>query len=144
MKHYRNSLAGTLRGALRTRNWTQSELARRADQTQPFISQLINGHRKAISLDRAVSIANALGIAVDELAGVGKAKRKTERTDLLPAQAWLINPPPGSKASLAQRFGVDLSLNISLLRMSDDDRIKSLVQAVRLLERLYAAKNTVT
>ena len=114
-------------------------MARRSDQTQPFISQLINGHRKAISLDRAASIANALGITIDELAGVGKANRKMEQMDLSPAQAWLLNPPPGSKASLAQRFGVDLSLNISLLRMSDDDRIKSLVLTVRSLERLYAA-----
>ncbi len=41
-------------------------------------------------------------------------------------EAWLLNPPPGSKAAAARDFGVDLTLTIENLRLTPEERIRRL------------------
>lgn len=46
---------------------TQAQLAKKADVTEAYISQLESGVRKNPSLDTLKSLARALGVAVGEL-----------------------------------------------------------------------------
>ena len=48
---------------------TQDELAKRAQLTKPYISQLENGVRKNPSLPALERLAKALGVPVTELLG---------------------------------------------------------------------------
>ena len=41
-------------------------------------------------------------------------------------EAWLLNPPPGSKAAAARDFGIDLTLTINNLRLTPEERIRQL------------------
>lgn len=49
------------------RGWSQSELARRSDVSQAFISSLEGGRRGKASTDTAHALARALGVTVDDL-----------------------------------------------------------------------------
>lgn len=135
--------ASNLGRAMAEKGWTQSELARRARQTQPFISQLINGRRVSISLEKALALAQALGISLDELATHKKRTSGAPDRARSAVEKWLLDPPPGSKAAAAKQFGVDLSLNAALLRLSDEERIGSLEAAARSIGGLTSAKKLV-
>jgi hypothetical protein len=39
---------------------------------------------------------------------------------------WLIDPKPGSAAARARDFGIDLSLTVSNLRLTPEERIRNL------------------
>lgn len=41
-------------------------------------------------------------------------------------EAWLLNPPPGSKAAAARDFGIDLTLTLENLRLTPEERIRRL------------------
>ena len=50
----------------------------------------------------------------------------------------LIDPKPGTKAAAARDFGIDLSLTVSNLRLTPEERIKQLdghVDGIRELRR---------
>ena len=50
----------------------------------------------------------------------------------------LIDPKPGTAAAAARDFGIDLSLTVSNLRLTPEDRIKQLddfVDGIRALRR---------
>ena len=57
-----------------------------------------------------------------------------ERDDLL------LNPRPGSAAARARDFGVDLSLTLSNLRLTPEQRLERLEQARELLKGIQTAR----
>ncbi|NPV72890.1 MAG: helix-turn-helix transcriptional regulator [Pelotomaculum sp.] len=57
---------------------TQIELARRANLTQPFISELENGVKSNPSYQALQKLATALGISVSELLGETQPKAAGE------------------------------------------------------------------
>jgi hypothetical protein len=53
-------------------------------------------------------------------------------------EMWLIDPKPGTKAAAARDFGIDLSLTVSNLRLTPEERIRQLdnhVDGIRELRR---------
>lgn len=46
----------------------------------------------------------------------------------------LLNPPPGSAAARAREFGIDLTLLIQRLKLTPEERLNDLQQAMRDLE----------
>lgn len=55
--------------AMRRRGWSQEQLALRSGLSQQHISQIINGRRRP-RFDLMISLAQALGLSLDELAGL--------------------------------------------------------------------------
>jgi len=54
------------------------------------------------------------------------------------AELWLIDPEPGTAAARARDYGVDLSLTVSNLRLTPEERIKQLdnhIDGMRELRR---------
>lgn len=58
-----------VRGLREAREWTQSKLAKLADVNQPTL-QKIETQDRIPGLDIAAKIARALGVSLDELAGI--------------------------------------------------------------------------
>jgi cell fate regulator YaaT (PSP1 superfamily) len=52
----------------------------------------------------------------------------------------LLNPRPGSKIAEAQEYGIDLTLLVSNLRKSPQQRIEDLQSSMRFLEILDQAR----
>lgn len=48
----------------------------------------------------------------------------------------LLNPKPGSKIAAAKEFGIDLSLLVENLRLTPDQRVRRLQQAMYGVEEL--------
>ena len=48
----------------------------------------------------------------------------------------LLNPKPGSKAAAAKEFGIDLTLLVENLRLTPDQRVRNLQQAMFGVEEL--------
>lgn len=46
----------------------------------------------------------------------------------------LLNPPPGGKIAAAKEFGVDLTLLARNLRLTPEERINEMIQAVEDVE----------
>lgn len=107
---------------------SQKELAAAAGVSQPLISMLLAGKRVDVSLETAAALSSALDISLDWLR---PAPRRNKHDDLSPAQRWLLNPPPGSKAAEARAFGIDLTLNVELLRLTVGERIAELQRESR-------------
>ena len=51
----------------------------------------------------------------------------------------LLNPTPGSKIAAAKEFGIDLTLLVENLRLTPDQRVRNLQQAMYGLEELLKA-----
>jgi hypothetical protein len=49
-----------------------------------------------------------------------------DKVEYTEAERWLIEPQPGTAAARARDFGVDLSLTVSNLRLTPEERIKQL------------------
>jgi hypothetical protein len=49
-----------------------------------------------------------------------------DKVEYTEAERWLIEPKPGTAAARARDFGVDLSLTVSNLRLTPEERIKQL------------------
>lgn len=48
----------------------------------------------------------------------------------------LLNPKPGSKIAAAKEFGIDLTLLVENLRLTPDQRVRNLQQAMYGIEEL--------
>ncbi len=48
----------------------------------------------------------------------------------------LLNPKPGSKIAAAKEFGIDLTLLVENLRLTPDQRVRNLQQAMYGVEEL--------
>ena len=48
----------------------------------------------------------------------------------------LLNPRPGSKIAAARDFGIDLTLTVSQLRLTPQQRIDNLQSGMRFLQEL--------
>lgn len=51
----------------------------------------------------------------------------------------LLNPAPGSAAEAARNFGIDLTLVVERLRLTPDERLRALQQAMIGLDRIRGA-----
>ena len=60
-------LAGVIKAKRKAKGLTRSDLARAADVTPAYITQLETGERKNPSLDVLKKLARALGVPVTEL-----------------------------------------------------------------------------
>jgi hypothetical protein len=54
-------------------------------------------------------------------------------------EAWLLNPPPGSKAAAARDFGIDLSLTLQNLQLTPQQRLEKLEAKLAFVRRLRAS-----
>ncbi len=52
----------------------------------------------------------------------------------------LLNPRPGTAAARAREFGVDLTLTLSNLRLTPEERLQRLERARELLKEIEAAR----
>jgi hypothetical protein len=68
-----------------------------------------------------------------------KELRSLTPEELSRAEAWLRNPPPGSRAAAARDYGVDLTLLIFQLRLTPAERVRNLEQAAPTLEQVRGA-----
>jgi hypothetical protein len=64
--------------------------------------------------------------------------RKIELMKRTPEEK-LLNPKPGSKIAAAKEFGIDLTLLIGTLRLTPDQRVRNLQQAMYSVEELLKA-----
>jgi hypothetical protein len=55
------------------------------------------------------------------------------------AEARLRNPAPGSRIEAAQRFGIDLTLLIERLRLSPDERLRTMLDVIKVAESVRGA-----
>ena len=62
--------------------------------------------------------------------------RRLSPDRLARAEAWLLNPPPGSRAAAARDYGIDLTLLIEQLRRTPEERLRDLENSANSLERL--------
>ena len=124
-----------VRRSVREGGWSQTALARRAGLTQAFVSQLLSGDRSDISFASAVALASALSLPLE----VGPRPRRRRPFSVKRAQAWLLDPPPGSKAAAARDYGVDLTLNARLLGETPDRRIAELQAEAAFIDELRRA-----
>jgi transcriptional regulator with XRE-family HTH domain len=113
------AFATAVRQEMDKRGLSQTELARRAGCTQPAVSQLLSGQRKAVSLEMALSIADALDLPLDALVR-HRHNNNSRSSRTRQVREWLLSPPPGSSARRAQDFGIDLTLNVRRLSMLID------------------------
>jgi hypothetical protein len=61
-----------------------------------------------------------------------------DKIEYTEAERWLIEPKPGTAAARARDFGIDLSLTVSNLRLTPEERIRQLdshVDGMRELRR---------
>jgi hypothetical protein len=59
--------------------------------------------------------------------------------ELARAEAKLRNPAPGSRIEAAQKFGIDLTLLISHLRLSPAERARQMHEVCQLAESVRGA-----
>jgi hypothetical protein len=59
-----------------------------------------------------------------------------DKVEYTEEERWLIEPKPGTQAAKARDFGIDLSLTVSNLRLSPDDRVKQLDRHLESLKNL--------
>jgi hypothetical protein len=59
-----------------------------------------------------------------------------DKVEYTEQERWLIEPKPGTAAAAARDFGIDLSLTVSNLRLSPEQRIKQLDDYVGAMQRL--------
>ena len=65
-----------------------------------------------------------------------KAMDKVEYTE---AERWLIEPKPGTAAARARDFGVDLSLTVSNLRLTPEQRVRQLDEFQAVMKEMRKA-----
>src|SRR5437667_12659094 len=66
--------------------------------------------------------------------GSGSVMNRDKRDDLL------LHPQPGTAAARARDFGIDLSLTLSNLRLTPEQRLNRLQRARELLREIEAAR----
>ncbi len=55
------------------------------------------------------------------------------------AEHRLLHPAPGSAIEAAQKFGIDLTLLVERLRMTPEERLRALQQAMRVFAQIRGA-----
>jgi transcriptional regulator with XRE-family HTH domain len=95
-----------VRDEMRIRGWNQSELARRADLSQPTINQFLNGHQNA-GEPLAHGLARALGYPAEEV------RYRAGLRDTPPQE------PPGLQQLIARVAQVDPADYALLLQIID-------------------------
>lgn len=58
-------------------------------------------------------------------------------------QRYLLNPPPGSAASRAVEFGIDLTLTIGNLQLTPEERIRQLDSFIRGVSELKGSASKI-
>jgi hypothetical protein len=53
----------------------------------------------------------------------------------------LLNPRPGSKIAAARDFGIDLTLTVSQLRLTPQERIDNLQESMKFLAELDRSRS---
>ena len=94
-----------IREARETKDWTQEQLADKAQISKGFLSDVENNKRN-VSAENALKLADALGISLDFLMRGEEAKQE-------PARAPVSIPPELSQA--AQELGLSYSDTLTLL-----------------------------
>ncbi|GAB5520494.1 MAG: hypothetical protein RhofKO_27450 [Rhodothermales bacterium] len=61
----RTSMIRELNEYIRAQQWTQAQAAKALGETQPRISQLVNGHASRFSIDHLVTLLARVGISVE-------------------------------------------------------------------------------
>jgi len=64
--------------------------------------------------------------------------RAMDKVEYTEAERWLIEPKPGTAAARARDFGVDLSLTVSNLRLTPEERIKKFDESEHTVRRSSA------
>jgi len=62
-----------------------------------------------------------------------------DKVEYTEAERWLIEPKPGTAAARARDFGVDLSLTVSNLRLTPEERIRQLDKFQSVMRELRNA-----
>ena len=57
---------------------------------------------------------------------------------------YFLNPPPGSAAERAVKFGIDLTLTLENLRLTPEERIRKLDSFISGIARLKASARRVS
>jgi hypothetical protein len=68
-----------------------------------------------------------------------KELRALTAEELARAEARLRNPAPGSRIEAAQRYGIDLTLLISQLRLTPAERARQMHEVSRVAEKVRGA-----
>lgn len=104
-------LANVIRDARQTRSMTQSELARRAHVSRPWISQFEKGKIPNPTLDRILRICDILDVRLEAGYGPSFASDKTERQTTATASSNTRTslPLPASYQAYADELSDSLS-----------------------------------
>jgi hypothetical protein len=62
-----------------------------------------------------------------------------DKVEYTEAERWLIEPKPGTAAARARDFGVDLSLTVSNLRLTPEERVRQLDEFQAFMKELRNA-----
>ena len=62
-----------------------------------------------------------------------------DKLEYTEAERWLIEPKPGTAAARARDFGVDLSLTVSNLRLTPEERVRQLDEFQAFMKELRKA-----
>ena len=62
-----------------------------------------------------------------------------DKVEYTEAERWLIEPKPGTAAARARDFGVDLSLTVSNLRLTPEERVRQLDEFQAFMKELRQA-----
>ena len=62
-----------------------------------------------------------------------------DKVEYTEQERWLIEPRPGTAAARARDFGVDLSLTVSNLRMTPEQRVRQLDEFQAFMKKLRQA-----
>lgn len=64
------NISGNIQKALDAKGMTQADLARKTGLSTAVVSQIVSGKTKDPRLSNVITIANALGVSLDYLAGL--------------------------------------------------------------------------
>lgn len=62
-----------------------------------------------------------------------------DKVEYTEQERWLIEPKPGTAAARARDFGVDLSLTVSNLRLTPEERVRQLDEFQAFMKELRQA-----
>ena len=62
-----------------------------------------------------------------------------DKVEYTEQERWLIEPRPGTAAAAARDFGIDLSLTVSNLRLTPEERVRQLDEFQASIKKLRKA-----
>lgn len=89
-----NDLAKRIIDLRESKNWTQTQLAKKMDLSKSIMSKIESGHRK-ITTDELKSLAEIFGVSTDYLLGIASSTTSSQTTsfdihDLLESNAQIL------------------------------------------------------